>query len=219
VSLFALAAGGETARNLSSSELLDRMEEAGRRQRDNLQTWSSTRTYSARNSRLHQWATVKIRLDYAAPGQKTYSVLERSGSGLIAKRVIYPIIEAERQSALPAVRVLSDINRANYTLTLTGFDAAEQAYVFQATPRAPARYQFRGTIWVDAQTFGIKQVKGAPAVTPSFWVKSTEFSHEYRQFDGFWLPVRHHSEAQLRLFGTSTLDIVYESYRWSPHRP
>lgn len=43
-----------------------------------------------------------------------------------------------------------------------------------------------------------------------------EFIHEYREFGGFWLPVRHHSQAQLRLFGTSTLDVDYQDYEWAP---
>jgi hypothetical protein len=46
-------------------------------------------------------------------------------------------------------------------------------------------------------------------------VKSTEFAHEYDVFGGFWLPVRHRSKAQLRLFGASTLEIEYGGYHWS----
>jgi MoaA/NifB/PqqE/SkfB family radical SAM enzyme len=210
--------GATPAPELSPSVVLDRMEETGRWQRANLQNWTSVRVYSAGNSRLHKWATVKIRLDYVAPGQKNYCILEHSGSPLIAKRVIYPIIEAERQSAVPQTRALADINRNNYTFRPAGFDAEENAYVFEAIPNLPHRYQFRGRIWVDAETFGMKRVRGAPAVSPSFWVRRTEFTHEYQQFGAFWLPVRHHSQAELRLFGTSTLDIGYGAYRLSPRQ-
>lgn len=201
---------------LSPAQLLDRMEETGQWQRANLKNWTSVRVYKAGNSRLHRWANVKIRLDYVAPGRKTYCVLENSGSAWIAKHVIYPIIEAERQGAMPETRALSDINRENYSFRPIEFDAEERAYVFEAIPHEPHRYRFRGRIWIDAETFGIKRVRGAPAVSPSFWVKRTEFTHEYRQFGAFWLPVRHHSQAQLRLFGTSTLDIEYDGYAWSP---
>ena len=158
---------------------------------------------------------VKIRLDYAAPGQKTYCILESAGSQWIAKRVIQPILEAERQSAVPQNRALTDINRTNYAFRLIEFDAAENAYVFRAVPHFPQRYQFRGRIWVDAETFGVKRVRGAPAISPSFWVKQTEFTHEYGNFSGFWLPVQHRSHADLRLFGRSTLEIDYGEYRWS----
>ena len=199
----------------SPADLLDRMEEAGLWQQANLQSWTSVRIYSAGNSRLNKWARVTIRLEYVAPGRKTYHVLERSGSGWIVKRVIYPILEAERQSAIPQIRALTDINRKNYELRLVEFDANERAYVFDAVPHAARRYQFRGRIWVDAETFGIKRVRGVPAVSPSFWVKRTEFTHEYKQFGAFWLPVRHRSYAELRLLGSSTLEIDYRDYRWS----
>lgn len=202
------------APELSPSVVLDRMEETGQWQQTSLQNWTSVRVYNAGNSRLHKWANVKIQLEYVAPGQKTYCILEHSGSPLIAERVIYPIIEAERQSAVPQTRTLTDINRKNYAFRLIEFDAAENAYVFGAVPHFPQRYQFRGRIWVDAETFGIKRVRGAPAVSPSFWVRRTEFTHEYANFSGFWLPVQHRSHADLRLFGCSTLEIDYGEYRW-----
>jgi hypothetical protein len=158
---------------------------------------------------------VKIQVEYVAPGEKTYCILESSGSQFIAKRVIQPILEAERQSAVPQTRTFTDISRKNYVFRLIEFDATENAYVFEAVPHVPQRYQFRGRIWVDAETFGIKRVHGTPAVSPSFWVKRTEFTHEYREFSGFWLPVQHRSHADLRLFGRSTLEIDYGEYRWS----
>ncbi|MBZ5593954.1 MAG: radical SAM protein [Acidobacteriia bacterium] len=200
---------------LAPSVVLDRMEQAGRWQQANLENWTSIRIYSASNGRLHKWAKVKIRLDYAAPGQKTFCILESTGSRFIAKRVIYPILEAECQSAMPQNRVLTDINRKNYAFQLIEFDATENAYVFGAVPHFPERYQFRGRIWVDAETFGIKRSRGVPAVSPSLWVKRTEFTHEYGRFSGFWLPVHHCSQAELRLFGRSTLEIDYGEYRWS----
>jgi MoaA/NifB/PqqE/SkfB family radical SAM enzyme len=210
--LLAAAAPGE----LAETELIERLEDTGRRQREVLQKWTSVRTYTASNQRLNKSARVRIRMEYTAPGQKTYSLLEKSGSPLIIKRVIYPIIDAECQNAVAEVRALSDINRSNYHMRLLGFGTDEQAYRFEVSPRVPQRYQFRGTIWVDAATFGITQIRGVPARKPSFWVKSSEFSHKYGQFNGFWLPVVHHSEAQLRLFGKSTLDIVYEEYQLPP---
>ncbi len=200
---------------LSSTAILDRMEEAGQRQQTNLESWTCVRTYSANNSRLGKWAKVKIRLNFTAPGKKTYSVLESSGSSFVAKRVIYPILDAERQSALPQARVRTDINRKNYSFRFIEFDTPANAYVFDAVPLSPQRFQFRGRIWVDPETFGIKRVQGTPAVSPSFWVKRTEFTHEYERVSGFWLPVRHRSYAELRIFGRSTLEIDYGEYRCS----
>lgn len=212
--LFFSQGGGLQAASpyLPPDTVLDRMEEANRWQHDNLDRWTSIRVYSAANNGLNKSATAKIQIDYVAPGRKTYRVLEQSGSPLVLKHAIIPVVKAECQSAAPRIRALTDIQRTNYDFRWIGFDSVANAYVFEATPRARSRYQFRGRIWVDAASFHIARVRGTPAVSPSFWVKHTEFTHEYRSFGPFWLPVSHHSQGELRIFGLSTLEIDYREY-------
>ena len=82
---------------------------------DNGRPWATgpgVRTYTAANSRLGVSAKVKVRSDFAAPGRKTWTILERTGSGLIADRVIQPILEAECDSA--GTRLYADIDRTYY---------------------------------------------------------------------------------------------------------
>jgi hypothetical protein len=50
-------------------------------------------------------------------------------------------------------------------------------------------------------------------------VKKTQFTHLYELVDGYWLPVTHHTDVRLRLFGSSELDIVYQDYAWLPAEP
>ena len=199
-----------TGVSLSPEAVIDRMEQTGKRQQAALASWTGTRIYTAENQRFGKRAQVVALVQFQAPGQKSYTVLDSSGAGIVISRAIRPILEAECTSAQN--RSESDINRENYDFRFVDFDAAENAYVFDAHPRLSRKYLFRGRIWVDAPTFGVRRVEGTPATPPSFWVRRTEFKHEYQQFDGFWLPVRHHSEAQLRLFGKSTLEIDYRGY-------
>ncbi|HEY3442374.1 MAG TPA: radical SAM protein [Paludibaculum sp.] len=195
---------------LPAATVLDRMEEAGRRQQATLESWSSTRVYTAANTGLRKSATVKAQVDFASPARKSYAVVERQGMGFIVDHVIRPILDAECESA--ADRAQSDINRTNYEFRLLEFEDGENAYVFEALPRAPKKFLFRGRIWVDAGTFGVRRVLGSPASRPSIWVKRTEFTHEYREIGGFWLPVSHRSRAELKIVGTSTLEIDYGEY-------
>ncbi len=217
--VLALALGGVAQSEsrqpeLSAADVLDRMEETVLRQHATLESWTSTRVYTAGNERLKKWATVKAQVDFAAPGTESYIVLERSGMKLIFEKVIQPILNAECENTMN--RAKSEINRSNYDFRLIEFDADQNAYVFEASPRSQNnRFLFRGRVWVDARTFGVRRVVGSPAVKPSFWVKSTEISFEFEEINGFWLPVRHHSMAELKLFGTSTLEIDYGTYRCS----
>jgi hypothetical protein len=177
--MLALAGGLRAAvpeMGLSPAAVIDRMEESGRRQRETLGNWTGVRTYTASNSRLRISAKVKVRFDFATPGRKTWRILERSGSALIADRVIQPILEAECESA--GTRRHADIDRRNYRFEFVKFDPDERVYVFEAMPLVPGKYLFQGRIWVDSATFGVRRVAGAPARAPSYWVKSTSFLHE-----------------------------------------
>lgn len=88
--------------------------------------------------------------------------------------------------------------------------------MFEAQPRTRSKYLFRGRLWVNPRSFAVQRIEGEPAQSPSFWVKRTHFVHEYSQFGDFWFPVRHSSEADLRLFGRSSLVIEYSDYVWQP---
>ncbi len=197
---------------LDAPAVLDRMEEAGRTQQASLNVWTGTRVYHAGNKRLGKSVSVTVQVDYTPPGQKSFRVLEQVGSGIIAKLAVFPALEAERRNAAPAIRASTDIARSNYEFHLLGFDPEVHAYIFEVLPRTRNRYRFRGRIWVDADTFGIRRIEGEPSVSPSRWIKRTNFTHEYARFGGYWLPVGHRSRAELHLFGTSTLEIDYREY-------
>jgi hypothetical protein len=203
------------AQGLSPPEILDRMEEAFRVQQQSLESWTSVRVYSAGNNRLKLSVKARVQLDYSSPGSKTYQLIEHTGSKLVLDHVIVPALEAERLSAIPETRIRADINRQNYDLKAAGFDVETNSYLFDATPHSPGRYHFRGRVWVDAETFGVRRVRGAPAVSPSFWVRHSEFTQEYRRYGEFWLPQKIRSNAELRLFGLSTMEIDYGEYRLS----
>ena len=81
--------------------------------------------------------------------------------------------------------------------------------MFEVQPRTRNKCVFRGKIRIDEESFAVQRIEGAPAQSPSFWVKRTHFIHEYARFKDFWFPVRHYSEADLRLFGHSILEISY----------
>lgn len=216
VAVLALAVGmacGQEQAAVNPEEVLTRMEAAGAQQRLELKQWRSERTYRAENAALRRRATAKVAVEYKAPGTKTWTMLETAGSGLIVNRVIKPLLEAEQESARPEVRPASDVGRANYRFRYLGYDETLRAYLFEAAPLNPSKYQFRGRVAVDAETYGIRKTWGEPAVRPSFWVKKTAFEHEYGRIGGYWLPVRHRTRVQLRIFGSSTLEIDYGGYR------
>jgi hypothetical protein len=199
---------------LDSEEVLLRMERSNAAREEKLAACQSLRSYLAANSLFRRQARVAVEFRFDAPDTKAFRITQRTGSPAIQKLVIEPLMATERASAsLPARRAV-DICRRNYAFTFSGFDENARAYLFEVQPRTPNKYLFRGKVWVNGQSFGIQRIEGEPAKSPSFWLKRTHFVHEYAQFGDFWFPVRHRSEAELRLFGRSSLVIEYFDYRW-----
>ena len=203
---------------LGGDEILLRMEQSNAGRDQKLSAFQSVRSYLAANSRLQLQARVTADLRFDAPDNKTLCVTGRTGSRAIQKLVIEPLLAAERVSGSLEARREVTICRRNYAFTFSGFEEGAQAYVFLVQPRTRNKYLFRGRIWVSAKSFAVQRIEGEPAQSPSFWVRRTRFVHEYARFGDFWFPVRHHSEADLRLFGRSSLVIDYFDYRWEAQR-
>ena len=53
---------------------------------------------------------------------------------------------------------------------------------------------------------------GHLAKSPSFWIKRVDFVRQYQKIDGFWLPIREQSIANVKIYGTKTLTIGYQDY-------
>lgn len=223
VAVAASAHGGEglAARSFERSDpeqVLTCMEQSNEARRQRLPAYRSEREYRAGSAFLKKQASASVELRYEPPGSKRYAVLERSGSGVIHKRVILQLVETEcRNASLEASRA-TDVHRRNYQFSFVSVDEQTGDFVFAAEPHSRSRYLFRGKVWIEPGTCGIRRIAGEPAVKPSFWVKRTRFEHEYTLVDGFWLPRRHHSDVELKLFGGSQLDIEYGGYEWLPQQ-
>jgi hypothetical protein len=69
---------------------------------------------------------------------------------------------------------------------------------------------------VDAEDYAIIRVDGEPAKSPSFWIKSVHFVHDYDKIGAFWFPVLDHSVTDARIFGATEMTIEYFDY--APNR-
>ena len=219
LSCAAMAATGVAAERAPATpmppdQIIARMEQRFLKQVQELKSYQDERRYSVSHRLLGNSTYWRVEEDYASPGEKRFTVLERGGSGTVQKRVFARLLEVERETAREAVRSQVDLSRNNYDFTYLGFDEAAHAYKFQASPRGKNDYLLRGTIWVNADDFAVQRIEGEPATRHSILIQHVRFVHEFAKFGDLWFPVHHHSETELRLFGTATLEIVYSDYHW-----
>ncbi|MGB7547743.1 MAG: hypothetical protein WBM14_08335 [Terracidiphilus sp.] len=143
-------------------------------------------------------------IDFVPPDTKTYRITQTSGN-VLGERVIRELLDRETESA--KYEHGAEISRGNYDfvfLRRQSFGDVPE-YVFAVFPKRKGKYLLRGQIWVDASSFRIRQIKGVPAKSSSFWLKSLHITLQFAELGGMWVPVTFDGIATVRIFGEYTL--------------
>ncbi len=118
------------------------------------------------------------------------------------------ILEQEVASAKEGSH--SDISRSNYDFVFLreqNFGMVPE-YVLNIIPKRKERGLVLGDIWVDAQTYRIRQIIGIPLKSPSFWIKDLHITVQFADVSGMWIPFSVDAIATVRLVGVYTLSAV-----------
>jgi hypothetical protein len=173
------------------------------------------RTYVLENEAHHKRAEMTVRIECHRDGTKEFEVLSSTGWGGARKHVFSKLLEAEAAASKPGSGDDSRVTPENYSFRMIGTEEIDgrTAYAIEVTPKAPNKYLIRGTIWVDATDYAIVRMQGSPAKSPSFFIKSVEFTHTYQKAGPLWLPASDVSLSDARIFGPTRLTILYQDYQ------
>jgi hypothetical protein len=75
----------------------------------------------------------------------------------------------------------------------------------QLSPRHDGKDMVRGKVWIDSDSYLVRQLAGTPTKTPSWWIKDLQVTLHYRDMDGLWLQDRTEAVAQVRIVGRHVL--------------
>lgn len=153
-------------------------------------------------------------MQFRAPDQKTFVTTSATGSGIIRRMALNPLISSEIEAAAGKTHHDSAISPANYSLELLGEQEVgpHHCFVAKAIPKRKEKYLFEGTLWIDADDYAIVRIEGHPAKKLSFWIERAEFVRQYKKVDGFWLPAKDQTQVQVRLYGKKVLTIEHQNY-------
>ena len=219
----AVASGQPTShsppRPLGLEDLVSRMMERDRARTAALKSYFSLRRYALENKRFGTRAEITVRMTFEQPRKKAFEVLSEKGSGLIRKRVLRRLIQAEVDTTNEKSYAATDITPANYTFRLAGTRTEQDRvyYLLEALPKRQDKYLFRGLIWIDPEDFAIARIEGSPAQNASFLIKKTTFVHMYGKFGQSWLPVSNKSDTDVRIFGRTSVTVEYYGYQVDEH--
>jgi outer membrane lipoprotein-sorting protein len=179
-----------------------------------LREYAVFRTYQVADLKGKVHAEEIGKMEYRAPGKKTFIVTSESGSTLVRHMALNPLIASEIEAAAGKQHHDSSITPANYTLHLLGEQQVGpyHCYVARAVPKRRDKYLFEGKIWIDAEDYAIVRIEGHPAKKLSFWIERADFVREYEKIDEFWLSRRDETFVHVRLYGKKVLTIDHRDY-------
>jgi hypothetical protein len=177
--------------------------------------YTELRTYEVTDTTGKVRAQESGQMEYRAPDKKTFVTTSESGSGMVRRLALNPLIASEIEAAAGKQHHDSAITPANYNFELLGEQQVGpyQCFVVRATPKRPDKYLFEGKVWIDTQDFAVVRIAGHPAKKLSFWIERADFVRNYQKIDGFWLSQRDETFVRVRLYGKKILIIDHENYR------
>ena len=164
----------------------------------------------------HPVAEMTVKDSYRKGIGKTYTLLSQSGSGIIFRFGLKPLLDDERILNEPGNVSRSWFNSANYRITpklggiegLNGRDCIAAA----VTPRHKAPNMIDGTIWIDAKNYSLVKILGVASKSPSAFAGTTQMMREYVQIDGFPMATHARAESSSLFFGRTVVTIDYSDY-------
>ena len=146
---------------------------------------------------------------------KKFEVLSENGTSVLRQKVLRPMLEAEEEAGQDDVRPHTRIVAANYDFKLLGvqYQQGRRAYLLEVAPKTRNKFLIRGSVWVDAENFGIIRVEAVPAQNPSLFIHNTRVVQQSSRFGDVWLPLFNHSNTDSFLFGHTEVTIDSWDYK------
>jgi hypothetical protein len=199
---------------VSADQLLADLDAHNQLRKSTLRDYTVVRTYRLADTKGKVHAEEVGRMEFRAPDRKTFVVMSESGSGLIRRKALNPLISSEVEAAAGKEHHDSSITAANYSLELLGEQqiGPYRCFVANAIPKREDKYLFEGKMWIDVNDYAVVRIEGHPAKRPSFWIQRADFMRQYQKIDGFWLPQKDQTLVQVRLYGKKVLTIAHQDY-------
>ncbi len=164
----------------------------------------------------HPVAEMTVRDSYQKGVGKKYTLLSESGSGIVLRFGLKPLIDNETAINQPGKVEGSWFTSANYVMELKPGGAQKlngrNCYVFTIRPRRAAPNMVAGTLWADAKDGTLVQIDGVASKKPSVFAGATHMMRRYANIDGFAMAMHARAESSSALFGRTVVVIDYSDY-------
>jgi hypothetical protein len=147
---------------------------------------------------------------------KTYTILSLSGSSVVQRFGLRPLVENEEKVNVPGAVEKSWFTSANYEMKLRPGGPVplngRSCYVIAVTARHKAANMIDGTMWVDARDGSLVQIDGVATAAASIYSRPARMMRQYANIDGFSMAMHARAESSSFLFGRTVVTVDYSNY-------
>lgn len=217
--LIAYGACAVAAQTPDQAAVIRQIDAAVRARVDNVLEFTDVEHYVVYrgDDQTHPAAEMTVRDTYKKGVGKEYTVLSQSGSGLILRFGLKPLIDNEKTINLPGNWEKSWFTSANYNMTLKPGGAqrinGRDCYVLAITPKDEAPNLIVGTLWADVKDGSLVQIEGVASKSPSAFAGTTHMMRQYTNVNGFSMAMHARAESTSMLFGRTVVTIDYSGYQ------
>jgi hypothetical protein len=217
---FSLIAAVPQAQQPDASAITRDLDAANQSRFDNVLSFTDVEHYTVfrGGDQTNPAAEMTVKMSYKKGVGKDYAILRQSGSSLLQKFGLQPLLENEKSINNPATVAQSWFTSANYEMRLkpgvTQTIDGRQCIAISITPRRKAPNMIDGTLWVDTGNHTIAEVEGVASKSPSIFAGTTKMMRRYAIMQGYAMALHAHAESSSALFGRTVIVIDYSDYHF-----
>jgi hypothetical protein len=218
-SLAALASATTAAPQLDQPSVIRHIDAAVHDRYEQVAAFTDVERYAVFRGKdqTHPAAQMTVKSTYRKGVGKTYTILAASGSAIIRKLGLIPLLENEQRINVPSRVEASWFTSSNYDMKLKP-GGIQQLHgrgcvAVAITPRQKATNMIDGTLWVHADDYQIAQIDGIASKSPSVWAGTTHMMRQYENINGFAMATHARAESDSFLFGRTVVTIDYTDYQ------
>jgi hypothetical protein len=201
------------------SALIKRVDAANDARYAHVLSYTDTEHYAVfrGNDETHPAAEMTVKMTYEKGKGKNYQIVSQSGSSILQKFGLEPLLENEKQINDPAVVKDSWFASANYEMHLKPGETRDldgrTCAALAVTPKRKAPNMIDGTVWVDPRDGTIAMIEGAGTKSPTLFAGTTQMMRQYTNIDGFSMATHARAESHNAVFGKTVVTIDYTDYQ------
>ena len=215
---FLLATSGRTAagQELKAADVIRGIDTAVFERYENVLGFTALEHYAVFRGKdeVHPVAEVTVKDTYVKGVGKTFTVLSESGSMIILKIGLQPLLDNERVINQPGNLPLSWFTSANYQMQLSGVEQVDgrECLRLNVQGRRKATNAIHGAIWVDSKDGTLVKIDGVATKSPSAFTGPPHLMRRYVNVEGYSMAAHARAESNSGLFGSTVVLIDYSNY-------